>query len=86
MHLMAMGYQDLLFCVCGNRQENESISAYAFAIFSLSNIKPLCGGFAVAINGQNWTVSIMMFGETTLALLAGNEPEDEDRCPRSWLC
>jgi len=47
----------------------------AFTMPSFSNIKPLYGGF-VKINGRDWTVDIVMFGETTLALLAGNQPED----------
>jgi hypothetical protein len=42
----------------------------------LSKVKALYEGFVVKINGRNWTVNIMMFGETTLALLAGNEPEE----------
>jgi hypothetical protein len=41
-----------------------------------SNVKALYEGFIVEINGRDWTVNIMMFGETTLALLAGNEPEE----------
>jgi len=48
----------------------------AFAIIRLSNVKALYEGFIVKINCRDWTVNIMMFGETTLALLAGNEPEE----------
>ena len=48
----------------------------AFAMSRFSNVKALYGGFIVKINGRNWTVNIMMFEETTLALLAGNEPEE----------
>jgi len=43
---------------------------------SFSNVQPLYKGFVVKINGRYWTVNIMMIGETTLALLAGNEPEE----------
>ena len=48
----------------------------AFAMSRFSNVKALHEGFIVKINGRDWTVNIMMFGETTLALLAGNEPEE----------
>jgi hypothetical protein len=48
----------------------------AFTMTSFSNAKPLYDGFIVKINGRDWTVSIMMIGETALALLAGNEPEE----------
>ena len=48
----------------------------AFAMSRLSNVKVLYEGFIVKINGRDWTVNIMMFGETTLAFLAGNEPEE----------
>jgi hypothetical protein len=41
-----------------------------------SNVKPLYQGFIVEINGQDWAINVMMFGETVLALLAGNEPEE----------
>jgi hypothetical protein len=34
----------------------------------------LYDGFIVEINGRDWTINIMKFGETSLALLAGNEP------------
>jgi hypothetical protein len=47
----------------------------AFAMSRFSNVKELHEGFIVKINGRDWTVNIMMFGETTLALLAG-EPEE----------
>jgi hypothetical protein len=47
-----------------------------FTMSSSSNAKPLYEGFIVKINGRDWTVNIMMVGETTLALLAGNEPEE----------
>jgi hypothetical protein len=43
---------------------------------SFSNVKPLYERFVVKINGRAWTVNIMMIGETTLALLAGSEPEE----------
>jgi hypothetical protein len=48
----------------------------AFTMASFSNVKPLYEGFIVKANGRDWTVNIMMFGETALALLAGNEPEE----------
>jgi hypothetical protein len=48
----------------------------AFAMSRFSNVKALNEGFIVKINGRDWTFNIMMFGETTLALLAGNEPEE----------
>jgi hypothetical protein len=48
----------------------------AFTMASFSNVKPLYEGFIVKTNGRDWTVNIMMFGETVLALLAGNEPEE----------
>ena len=43
----------------------------AFTMTSFSNVKPLYEGFAVTINGREWTVNIMMLGETGLALIAG---------------
>ena len=48
----------------------------AFTIIRFSNVIVLYDGFIVKINDRDWTVNIMMFGETTLALLAGNEPEE----------
>ena len=48
----------------------------AFTMNRFSNVKALYEGFVVKINGRYWTVNILMFGETTLALLAGNEPEE----------
>jgi hypothetical protein len=48
----------------------------AFEMTRLSEINALYNGFVVKINGRDWTVNIMMFGETTLALLAGNESEE----------
>ena len=48
----------------------------AFTMIRFSNVKVLYAGLIVKINGRDWTVNIMMFGETTLALLAGNEPEE----------
>ena len=48
----------------------------AFSMASFSNVKPLYEGFIVKTNGRDWTVNIMMFGETVLALVAGNEPEE----------
>ena len=48
----------------------------AFTMTSFSNVNALYEGFIVKINGRDWTVNIMMIGETALALLAGHEPED----------
>ena len=48
----------------------------AFGMSRFSNVKAIYEGFVVKINGRDWTVNIIMFGETTLALLAGNEPEE----------
>ena len=48
----------------------------AFTMTRFSNIKPLYEGFVVKINGRDWTINIMMIGETTLALLAGSELEE----------
>ena len=48
----------------------------AFSMRSSSNVKPLYEGFIVKINGRDWTINTIMFGETVLALLAGNEPEE----------
>jgi hypothetical protein len=45
----------------------------AFTMTTVSNAEPLYEGFIVKINDRAWTVNIMMIGETTLALLAGNE-------------
>jgi hypothetical protein len=47
-----------------------------FTMIRFSNVKVLYDGLIVKINGRDWAVNIMMFGETTLALLAGNEPEE----------
>jgi hypothetical protein len=47
----------------------------AFTMTSFSNVKSLYEGFVVTINGREWTVNIMMLGETGLALIAGNEFE-----------
>jgi hypothetical protein len=48
----------------------------AFSMSSCSNVKPLYEGFVVTINDRDWTINTMMLGETVLALLAGNEPEE----------
>ena len=47
-----------------------------FTMTGDSNVQPLYKGFVVKINGRYWTVNLMMVGETTLALLAGNEREE----------
>ena len=57
-------------------QPDEGISANGVPMTSYSNVQPLYKGFVVKINGRDLTVNIMMVGETTLALLAGNEPEE----------
>ena len=43
----------------------------AFAMSRFSNVKVLYEGFIVKINGRDWTVNIMMFGETTLGIAGG---------------
>ena len=48
----------------------------AFVMDRHSNDKALYESFLVTINGRDWAVNITIFGETTLALLAGNEPEE----------
>jgi hypothetical protein len=48
----------------------------AFTMTTVSSAKPLYEGFIVKINGRDWTVNIMMIGETTLAVLAGSESEE----------
>jgi hypothetical protein len=39
----------------------------AFTMTSCSNMEPLYEGFVVKIKERDWTINIMMFGETTLA-------------------
>ena len=46
----------------------------AFSMTSFFNSKPMYHGFIVEIDGRDWTVNIMMLGETALALVAGHEP------------
>ena len=48
----------------------------AFVMDRHSNAKALYKSLFVTINGTDWTVNITILGETTLALLAGNEPEE----------
>ena len=48
----------------------------AFEMTRISEINALYNGFVVKINGRDWTINTMMLGETALALLAGNEPEE----------
>ena len=38
----------------------------AFSMSSCSNVKPLYEGFIVEINGRDWTINTMMFGEIAL--------------------
>ena len=47
----------------------------AFTMTRFSSVKPLYDGFIVKINDRDWTVNIMMLGETGLALIAGSEFE-----------
>ena len=54
----------------------------AFVMTRHSNAKALYEDFLVKQNSIHWNVNIMMFGETTLALLAGNESEEEGGYPR----
>ena len=48
----------------------------AFVMTRHSNAKALYEDFLVKTNSIHWNINIMMFGETTLALLAGNESEE----------
>ena len=50
----------------------------AFTMTRFSSVKPLYEGFIVKMNDRDWTVNIMMLGETGLALIAGNEFEKQD--------
>ena len=69
--------RSLLFYVTRMTDKRMRVSLrVAITMTSFSNVKPQYEGFIVKINGRNWTVNIMMFGETALALLAGNEPEE----------
>jgi hypothetical protein len=54
----------------------RGVAEVAITMSSFSNVKPQYEGFIVKMNDRDWTVNIMMFGETALALLAGNEPEE----------
>jgi hypothetical protein len=47
----------------------------AFTMTRFSSVKPLYEGFIAKINDRDWTVDIMMLGETGLTLMAGNEFE-----------
>jgi len=46
----------------------------AISMTSVLNVEPIYHGFIIETNGREWTVNIMMLGETTLALVAGHEP------------
>jgi len=46
----------------------------AISMTSVLNVEPIYHGFIIEIIGREWTVNIMMLGETTLALVAGHEP------------
>ena len=66
-----------LFYVKRMRDKRMKVSLrISFEMTRISEINALYNGFVVKINSRDWTVNIMMFGETTLALLAGNEPEE----------
>jgi hypothetical protein len=76
-YTMVIDSRSLLFCV--NRMTDKTMKVslrMAFTMTSFADVKALYEGFIVEINGRDWTVNIMMFGETALALLAGNEPEE----------
>jgi hypothetical protein len=38
--------------------------------------EPVFEWFIALINGRDWTINTIMFGEIILALLAGDEPEE----------
>ena len=62
-----------------SRMTDNRIKVSLRMVFTMtgdSNVQPLYKGFVVKINGRYWTVNLMMVGETTLALLAGNEREE----------
>ena len=46
----------------------------AISMTSVLNVEPIYHGFIIETNGREWTVNIMMLGETALALVAGHEP------------
>jgi hypothetical protein len=69
MHVRRLHYPN-------ERQADEGMSANGIHNDPFFEWQPLYEGFVVKINDRDWTVNIMMFGETTLALLAGNEPEE----------
>jgi hypothetical protein len=46
----------------------------AFSMTNVLNVEPTYHGFIIETNGRDWTVNIMMLGETALALVAGHEP------------
>jgi len=72
-----MDSRNLLFYVNRMTDKRMKVSLrMAFTMTSFSNVKPLYEGFIIKINGRYWTVNIMMLGETALALLAGDEPEE----------
>ena len=72
-----MDSRSLLFYVNQMTDKRMKVSLrMAFTMTSFSNVKPLYEGFIIKINGRYWTVNIMMLGETALALLAGDEPEE----------
>ena len=69
--------RSLLFYVTRMTDKRMRVSLrVAITMTSFSNVKPQYEGFIVKMNDRDWTVNIMMFGETALALLAGNEPEE----------
>jgi hypothetical protein len=48
----------------------------AFTMIGCSYVKPVFEGSIALINGRDWTINTIMFGEIILALLAGDEPEE----------
>jgi hypothetical protein len=51
-------------------------SVREIAMIRHSKAKALYEGILIIINSRHRNVNIMMFGETTLALLVGNKPEE----------
>ena len=67
-----MDSRSLLFYV--NRMTDKRIKVslrIAFEMTRLSEINALYNGFVVKINSRDWTVNIMMFGETTPGIAGG---------------
>ncbi len=56
----------------------------AFAMSRFLNVKALYEGFIVKINGRDWTINIMIFGETTL--VETFQVVDMERCLILAIC